>query len=183
MDDPIRLLSSRLIHKGRLVTLSEDTVILPRGTQDIYEKVGIKHGASTLAIADNGDVWLIREWKYALGRPTIEVISGGMEPGETPEEAAHRELREEAGLVAQELIPMGTVDPFTTMLRCVNYLFIARGLTEVPHDREEGEVMETLRVPLSEAVRMVMDSEITHGSSCVVILKAARWVESERLKV
>jgi len=178
MDDPIRLLSSRLIHKGRLVTLREDTVVLPHGTQDLYENVQIKDGSSTLAIADNEDVWLVREWKYAQGGPTIEVISGGMEVGETPEQTAHRELREEAGLIASELIPMGTVDPFTTMLRCVNHLFIARGLTEVGHQREEGEVMETFRVPLSEAVRMVMDGEITHGSSCVVILKAARWVNS-----
>jgi ADP-ribose pyrophosphatase len=178
MDDPIRLLSSRMIHKGRLVTLREDTVVLPLGTQDIYEHVEIKHGASTLAIADNGDVWLVREWKYAQGRPTIEVISGGIEPGENPEDTAHRELREEAGLIAKELIPMGIVDPFTTMLRCPNHLFIARGLTEVPHEREEGEIMETLRVHLSEAVRMVMASEITHGSSCVLILKAARWIQS-----
>jgi 8-oxo-dGTP pyrophosphatase MutT (NUDIX family) len=176
MDDPIRLLSSRQVHKGRLVTLREDTVILPRGTETVYEYVEIKAGASTLAIADNGDVWLVREWKYALGQPTIEVISGGIEAGETPEETAHRELREEAGLIARELIPMGRVDPFTTMLRCANHLFIARGISEVPHEREEGEVMDTLRVPLSEAVRMVMDGEITHGSSCVLILKAAQWL-------
>lgn len=154
--------------------LREDTVILPQGTESVYEYVEIKHGSSTLAFADNGDVWLVREWKYALGRPTIEVISGGIEEGETPEDAAHRELREEAGLIAAELIPMGWVDPFTTMLRCANYLFIARGITEVPHEREEGEVMDTMRVPLREAVRMVMDNEITHGSSSVLILKAAR---------
>jgi ADP-ribose pyrophosphatase len=101
-----------------------------------------------------------------------------METGEEPEDTARRELREEAGLIAEKLIPMGRVDPFTTMLRCPNYLFLARGITEVPHEREEGEIMETFRVPLTDAVRMVMDGEITHGSSCVVILKAARWLET-----
>ena len=178
MEDPIRLLSSRQIYQGRLVTLREDTVILPKGTETTYEHVEIKHGASTLAMADNHDVWLVREWKYALGRPTIEVISGGMEPDESPEDTAHRELREEAGLVAETLIPMGRVDPFTTMLRCANHLFLARGISQVPHEREEGEIMESMRVPLAEAIRMVMDGEITHGSSCVLILKAARWLET-----
>src|SRR4051794_34857953 len=126
MENPIRLLSSREIHRGNLVSLRLDTVILPQGTETVYEHVEIKHGSSTLALADNGDVWLVREWKYALGQPTIEVISGGMEPEEKPEDTAHRELREEAGLVASQLIPMGRVDPFTTMLRCPNYLFLAR---------------------------------------------------------
>lgn len=179
-ENPVRRISSREVHRGRLVTLRLDNVVLPHGTEDVYEYVEIKHGASTLALAEDGDVWLVREWKYALGYQTIEVISGGMETGESPEETAHRELREEAGLVARELIPMGRVDPFTTMLRCANYLFLARGIEQVPHDREEGEVMETLRVPLTEAVRMVMDGEITHGSSCVLILKVARWLQREK---
>lgn len=175
---PVRLISSRQIHDGRLVKLRLDSVVLPRGSEESYEYVEIKNGSSTLAISDNNDVWLVREWKYALGHHTIEVVSGGIEPGEEPEDTARRELREEAGLIADQLIPMGRVDPFTTMLRCANHLFIARGISEVPHEREEGEVMETLRVPLSEAVRMVMDGEITHGSSCVLILKAARFLQT-----
>jgi ADP-ribose pyrophosphatase len=176
MENPVRLISSRQVHEGRLVRLREDRVVLPRGTEALYEFVEIKHGASTLAIEDNSDVWLVREWKYALGRPTIEVVSGGLEPGEDPVDGARRELREEAGLLAREMIPMGHVDPFTTMLRCPNYLFIARGLTPVPYEREEAEIMELLRVPLSDAVRMAMEGEITHGSSCVLILKAADWI-------
>jgi ADP-ribose pyrophosphatase len=171
-EHPVRRIASRWIHEGRLVRLREDTVILPQGTQDVYEYVEIKNGSSTLALEDNGDVWLIREWKYALGHSTLEVVSGGMEPGESPEEAARRELREEAGIEARELIPMGHVDPFTTMLRCPNYLFLARGLTHVPHEREEGEIIETIRMPLTEAVRLVLAGEITHGSSCTAILKA-----------
>jgi len=178
MKDPIRRISSRQVHEGRLVRLREDTVVLPKGTQAVYEYVEIKHGSSTVALEDNGDVWLVREWKYALGRPTLEVVSGGIEPGESPEDAARRELREEAGLLADELIPMGHVDPFTTMLRCPNYLFLARGLTHVPHDHEEGEIMEALRMPLAEAVDLVMSGEITHGSSCVAILKAAAWMKN-----
>ena len=178
MENPVRLISSRQIHEGNLVRLREDRVVLPQGTEALYEYVEIKHGASTLAMEDNADVWLVREWKYAVARPTIEVVSGGLEPGEDPVDGARRELREEAGLAAHEFIPMGHVDPFTTMLRCPNYLFIARGLSVVPHEREEAEIMEILRVPLTEAARMVMDGEITHGSSCVLILKACRWAKN-----
>src|ERR1700754_2556916 len=107
MRNLVKLLSSRSVHKGRLVHLREDRVVLPRGTETIYEFVEIKHGASVLAMEENGDVWLVREWKYAVDRPSLEVVSGGMEAGETPLETAHRELREELGKTAQELIPLG----------------------------------------------------------------------------
>ncbi len=177
MESSVRLISSREVHKGNLVRLREDKVILPQGTEALYEYVEIKHGSSTLAMEDNGDVWLVKEWKYAIGRPSVEVVSGGLEPGESPLDGARRELREEAGLEAMEFIPLGHVDPFTTMLRCPNYLFLARGLSAVPHEREEAEVMELMRVPLADAVRMVMDGEITHGSSCVLIFKARLFLQ------
>lgn len=176
MTNPIRRTASRQIYEGNLVRLREDSVVLPRGTEAIYEYVEIKHGSSTLAMEDNGDVWLVREWKYAINRPSLEVVSGGIEPGEEAIDAARRELREEAGLTAREWIPMGHVDPFTTMLRCPNYLFLARGLTPVNRDPEEAEVMEVVRLPLQTAVELVVSGNITHGSSCVAIMKAAEWM-------
>jgi ADP-ribose pyrophosphatase len=174
MLNPIRLRASRPIYQGRLVQLREDDVTLPHGTETTYERVEIKHGASTLALEDNGDVWLVREWKYAVSRPSLEVVSGGIEPGEEPLAAARRELREEAGLHAEHWTPLGFVDPFTTMLVCPNYLFLARRLHHVERQLEEAEAhMELVRAPLRQAVQWVMAGEITHATSCVLILKAA----------
>jgi ADP-ribose pyrophosphatase len=169
----IERLSSREVYRGRLVHLREDSVILPQGTRATFEYVEIKNGASTLAVEENGDVWLVREWKYAIDRPSLEVVSGGIEPGEEPLAAAQRELREEAGLTAAEWTSAGFVDPFTTMVRCPNHLFLARGLTVVAREPEEGEVMEIVRMPLEQAVDLVINGGITHGASSVLILKAA----------
>lgn len=174
----VQRISSRWVHQGNIVRLREDRVILPKGSEATYEYVEIKQGSSVLAMEDDGDVWLIREWKYAVDRASLEVCSGGIEPDESPEAAAHRELREELGLTAAELIPLGYVDPFTTMLRCPNYLFLARGLGRADREPEEAEVMELQRVPFSEAFRMAVNGEITHGSSCVAIFRAAEWLRS-----
>jgi len=171
--------SSRNIHQGSLVRLREDRVVLPHGTEATYEFVEIKHGSSVLAMEENGDVWLVLEWKYAVDRPSLEVVSGGIEPNETPVEAAHRELQEELGKVAREFIPLGHVDPFTTMLRCPNYLFLARGLSETERAPEEAESnMELRRMPFQRAYELALGGEITHGSSCVAIFRTAEWLRT-----
>jgi ADP-ribose pyrophosphatase len=124
-------------------------------------------------------VWLVREWKYAVGRVSLEVVSGGIEPDEDPVAAAHRELREEIGVTARELVPLGFVDPFTTMLKCPNYMFVARGLEHVGHEHEEGEIMELLRVPFDQAYQFALTGQITHATSCVTIFKAAEWLRHQ----
>lgn len=164
------------MHQGRIAKLRIDEVVLPRGTHDTYEYVEIKPGASVLAMEENRDVWLVREWKYAIGRQSLEVVSGGIEADEDPGAAAVRELREEVGLTAREWIPLGFVDPFTTMLKCPNYMFLARGLEHVGHDHEEGEIMDVLRVPFEEAYGYALSGAITHATSCVTIFKAAEWL-------
>ncbi len=173
MRNHITRVDSKEIHRGNLVRLCQDSVILPDGTAALYEHVEIKHGASTLAIEPNGDVWLVREWKYAIDRPSLEVVSGGVETGEEPLDTARRELREEAGLAAARWTSLGFVDPFTTMLRCPNHMFIAEELSPVPHQLDAGEALETVRMPLAEAVARVVSGEITHATSCVLILRAA----------
>ena len=179
MRNLVTVLSSRKIHEGNLVRVREDRVVLPHGTEAVYEYVEIKHGSSVLAMEENGDVWLVLEWKYAIDRPSLEVVSGGIEPGETPVEAAHRELREELGKTARELIPLGHVDPFTTMLRCPNYLFLARGLGEAQRAPEEAEMnMELRRMPFRQAYELAVGGGITHGSSCVAIFRAAEWLRA-----
>src|SRR4051794_3891247 len=147
MKNPIRRTASRQAYDGNLVRVRVDDVILPRGTGAVFEFVEVNPGVCVLPLTDQLEVTLIREWKYAVDRPSIECVCGGLEPGESALDAAARELREEAGLTASEYIPMGTVDPFTSMLLSPTGLFVARNLIAVPHEREEAEVIEVLHMP------------------------------------
>ncbi len=135
-------------------------------------------GASILAINDQGEAYLAREFKYAVNRETTEVVSGAMEPNESPIHAAHRELREELGLEAKEVVDLGFIDPFTTVINCPNHLFLAIGVHPSSRALDEGEVVHLTTVPFLETVEMVMRSEITHGASCALILKAERFLRA-----
>jgi ADP-ribose pyrophosphatase len=174
VSNPYKVLSSREVYRNPWIRLREDMVVRPGGDQGGFAVVEMKAGASVLPVDDDLSVYLVREFKYALGRYSLEVVSGGIDPGEEPLDAARRELREEAGLEASEWISMGGLDPLSTAVYCPIHLFLSRGLRHGPSNPDSGEVLHVERMPLERAVRMVIDGEITHAASCVLLLKADR---------
>jgi ADP-ribose pyrophosphatase len=171
---PFTLLSSREVYSNPWIRLREDRVIRPGGSTGLFGVIEMRSGSTVLALDEQQHACLVREFKYAVARESLELISGGLDNGESPLEAARRELREEAGLEAAEWIDLGVVDPFTTVVRSPNHMFLAVGVSPAARQPDEGEVLELVRVPLAELVEMVMRSEITHAATCVAVLKAAR---------
>lgn len=179
---PWQILKSHDIYRDPWMRVRKDDVIRPDGAPGTHGVVILNSGVSVLPLDADNCVYLTEEFHYAVGRHTIEVVSGGREPDEPPLEAARRELEEELGITAGEWIDLGPFDPFTTMLSAPAELFLARRLTFGDHRQEGTENIRCLKVDFDAAVGMVMDGRITHGPSCVVILKAARWLEQERRK-
>ena len=162
------------VHKyeNEWIAVREDRVIKPDGKPGLFATVRMKSGVSVLAMNDSNQVYLTSEYRYAIERESIAVVSGGIDDGELPLVAACRELREELGIEATEWINLGQVDPFTSAIHSPASLFLARKLTMSEAKPESTEVIRGLKVDLSEAVRMVLESEISHGPSCVLILKS-----------
>ena len=161
-------------HRDAFITVRVDRVIQPDGKPGRYSTVAMKPGAAVLPIGNDGNVFLTKQFRYALGRESVEVACGGVDEGETPLEAARREALEELGVEATDWHDLGHFDLDTSIVNCRVDLFVARGLRLVSARREGTETIESLEVPLDEAIRMVMDGRITHGPSCVLILKASR---------
>ena len=171
---PWKILRTAEVYRDAWVVLTKDEVIRPDGQPGTHTVTRFKDGVSVLPLDDDGCVYLTDEFHYAQGRRAIEVISGGVEPGEDIPTAAARELREEVGIVASRWTPLGVVDPLTSQAIAPITMFLAEGLSFVEAAPDGTETIRRLRVPFAEAVEMVMRSEITHSGSCVVILKAAR---------
>ncbi|MDG1874711.1 MAG: NUDIX hydrolase [Mariniblastus sp.] len=171
---PWKIKHSNDVYEDPFINVRLDAVVRPDGKDGQHVVVEMKPGVCVLPIDEDENVYLTREFHYGVGRYSIEAVSGGIEPGEDPDLTAKRELQEEIGLAAAHWEHVGTVDPFTTIVVSPTRLYIVRGLTETPKNPEGTEIIETVKMPLAQAIEMIERGEITHAPTCVVLLQAAR---------
>jgi 8-oxo-dGTP pyrophosphatase MutT (NUDIX family) len=163
-------------YRDEFITVYADSVIRPDGEPGTYATVHLKPGVSVLPIDTDGTIYLTRQFRYGAGAESIEAVSGGIDDGDASRSAL-KELREELGIEAAELISLGQMDMDTSIVRSPVSLFLARGLKFTEAEQEGTECIEPLKTTLDEAVGMVLRSEITHSPSCVLLLKASRYLE------
>ncbi|MBI2607286.1 MAG: NUDIX hydrolase [Candidatus Doudnabacteria bacterium] len=166
-----------LKYKNLWIEVKEDQVTRPDGKPGIFGVVSMKPGISVLPLDDNDHAYLTDEFHYAVEQDSIEVVSGAIDENEKPLDTAKRELEEELGIKAEEWIGLGIVNPFTTVIKSPAYLFLARKLNFIKTNQEGTENIKLVKVKFGDAVRMVMESKITHGPSCVLILKAKEFLK------
>lgn len=174
---PWTIKSSEVKYKNPWLELQEDQVIRPDGKDGVYAFVTFKRGISVLALDDNRNTYLVEEFKYPAGEDTLGAVGGSVDGNESPLDAAKRELREEAGIEADEWVELGTTNSFTSMIDGPERLFLARKLSFTQQHLDGTEAyIKVKKVPLAEAVAMVMDSRIVNTESCVLILKANEYI-------
>ncbi len=171
---PWTVRSSERLYADDFAEVWVDEVSRPDGEPARRVTMRMKEGVAALAVDGEGFAHLVETFRYAVGKQSVEVVQGGVEEGEEPEPAARRELKEELGIEAEEFVDLGLVDAVTSQVYSPARIFLARGLSFGESHTESTETLEPLKVKLEEAVRMVMDGEITQGTTCVLILKAAR---------
>ena len=177
---PWRIRTSQEVYKDPWIEVRKDEVIRPDGADGTHCVVNMKPGVSVLPLDDQGFVYLTKEFHYGVGRTTIETVSGGMDSGEDVRDTAARELEEELGIRARRWTDLGMVDPFTSIVVSPTGLFLARDLSFVETAPEGTEQILPVKVELAQAVDWVISSKITHGPSCVLILKARLFLSQER---
>jgi len=168
-----------LRYKNERVEISEDQVLRPDGEEGTFTVVRLQPGVSVLAIDEEDNVYLTKEYRYVIEQESLEVVSGGIDENETALDAARRELREELGIVAERWSDLGMVHPLTSQLHAPARLFVARHLSFFEPEPDVCEVIELVKMKLHTAVDLVMESRINHAPSCVLILKANQWLSSQ----
>jgi len=167
-------LASQRIFSGRVISLRVDRVRLFDGRETEREVVEHRGAAAVVPLTEGGEVLLVRQYRYAVGEPLLEIPAGTLEPGEAPLSCAVRELAEEVGAQAAHWDPLAVLYPSPGVLTETMHLFLATGLAAVPARAAADEDLAVERLPLGEALARVERGEIRDAKSVAGLLLAAR---------
>ncbi len=166
-------LDSTVLFDGKIIRVEKDTVLLEDGTQAFREVVRHPGGVCILALTDEQEVLFVRQFRYPHRTVTVEIPAGKLEYGEDPETCGRRELLEECGCTAGEFTYLGKLFPTPAYDAEVIHMYLAKNLTYDRQQLDEGEFLDVERVPLEEAVRMVLADELPDAKTQAAILRYA----------
>lgn len=162
---------SKLIYQNPWIAVREDSVIRPDGGKGIYGTVEIKPGAVVMPLDSEGNIYLLKSYLYAINESILTVAGGGIDEGESAMEAAQRELKEEMGISAQKLTSFGIYHQSDAgIIDSKTEIFLAEDLEFGEADREGTEVLRRIKMTLDDAVQKVLNGEISHPLTAILIL-------------
>ena len=165
MPKPWKLISSKREESYRIFNLRTDRARSPR-TNRIHEFFILesRDWVNVIPLTPADEVVLVRQYRHGTREVTLEIPGGLVESNDSPEEAACRELREETGYVAREMVSLGAVDPNPAFLNNRCYTFLARDVALTgDQQQDEKEDIEVVLKPVHELPRLIQKGEITHS--------------------
>jgi 8-oxo-dGTP pyrophosphatase MutT (NUDIX family) len=173
--NPWQTLNSAVRYENNWLSIRHEEVVTPAGTPGIYGVVSFKNKAvGVIPIDEDGNTYLVGQYRYPLDEYSWEIPEGGSPVGTDPLESAKRELKEETGLEATQWTKIGRIHTSNSATDEEGFLYIAEGLVQGEHEPEDTEDLRVWKLPLAEAVNMVMDSRITDAISMSGLLMVAR---------
>ena len=171
-----QVLSDTSLISQRWLEVREQRVRLANGHEiDRFHLIHGPHWASVLCLTAGQEVVLVRQYRHGFGGPSLELPAGVIEPLEDPMAAARRELREESGFEALEMVPLFSVAPEPARNSTRAHFFFARGATRVAAQAlDHSEEMEVLLVPATELFELIDQGHIVHAAHIAAILSAWR---------
>lgn len=180
MQNPWKTLSIQEVYDNRWIKVTHREVLTPAGTPGIYGVVHFKNVAiGIVPIDEEGNTWLVGQYRYTLDQYSWEIPEGGCPLGTDPLASAKRELKEETGMQAEhweQIIDFHTSNSVTDEY---GIAYLATGLSYGEAEPEETEELQVKKVPLKEAIDMVLRGEITDALSIMALLKV-KIMKSEK---
>lgn len=170
-----KTLSTREVYKNDWMRLREDVAALPNGRTTLYGVCEFGECVGALPFVDQEQVLMVRQYRYVQRENhRWEMPTGGIREGESPEAAAQRELMEECGQRADELLWVSSYLTSKSVCEETAHIYLARGLTPAEAAPDETEFLERRVIPFNEVLQMVETSEIRDSMTVIAVLYAAR---------
>lgn len=173
-----KTIEKEVVFEGRIITVRKDKAELGDGSIAPRELVIHSGGVCVVPLTDDNRVIMVRQFRYAFGEPLLEIPAGKLEKGEEHRSAALRELEEETGAKCTSFEYLGVCYPSVAYLTEKIHMYLARGLSFGKAHLDEGEFLDVIRVPLDEAVEMVMRGEIPDAKTQIALLKTKMIIDS-----
>lgn len=174
-----RTLASEQVFDGRLVKVFVDEVRLPDGRKARWEKVAHPGAVGMVPLTGDGTVIMVRQYRYAVGGVILEIPAGKLEPGEPPEACAQRELAEEVGYRAGEMLKLAEFYNSPGYSNEYFHLYLARDLEPRSAEAEPDEFLQTERMNLEEAFAMIATGALRDAKSIIGITLARLLLDGE----
>jgi ADP-ribose pyrophosphatase len=175
---PWRCLTSEVIAKGKLFTVRRDQVELPGRPGAPVEYTYLDQPSTVVVVAqpDAAHVLVVEQYRYPVGRISVEFPAGSLESDEDPEQAARRELTEEIGIEASDLEHLGRFCPTVAVSSAHIHAFLARGLRPGQARREVTEQLRVRCVTLDEVERQIYTGAMVDSASIIAYFHARRYL-------
>ena len=172
--EPWRARSTHPVYENRWIKVREDEVLLPDGRSTVYGVVECAECVGVLPFTDADTVILVGQYRYVAQDFYWEMPTGGQHPGESPIEAAQRELGEEAGYEAGSLVKICDFHTSKSILRETAHLYVARDLRPISRPPDPTEFIERREFSFADVLHMVVRGEIKDSMTVIAVLHAAR---------
>ena len=173
MDLTEKAINKQYIFKGRIINLRVDDALLPNGATAKREIVEHNGGMSVVPLDDEGNVYLVEQFRYPYSEVVLEIPAGKRDGNEEPLEGGKRELKEEIGATAQNYEFLGELYPTPGYCGEIIYMYLATGLTFGESCPDEDEFLNVKKLPLKKAVEMVLSGDIKDAKTQTALLKVA----------
>jgi len=178
-DERPRVLETERCYEGKILAVRRDRVELADGSRHVFEVVEHRPSIVVVPLLDPQTLLLVRQYRHPLGEELLELPAGNVEPGEVADSTVQRELAEEIGYRAREMIPLGGFYVVPGWGNEFMHAYLARDLYHAPEEQDEDERIEVVSLPVSEWERRIAAGEVRDGKSLATWM-LARAVLAER---
>lgn len=170
-----KLIDSERIYEGAIMNVRRDRVTAPKGIA--YREIVEHNGAvAAVALTDEDKIVMVKQYRYACGSAILEIPAGKIDNGETdPVAAMKRELKEETGYTAKEIIHMGDVNPSCAYSEEVIHLYLMTDLASGEQNLDDDEALEVIEIPFDEVYEMGVRGELIDSKTLAALLMARNY--------